>query len=121
MSNSITVTLPWPTPKLSPNARIHWAQLSKAKSEYRRACFALCREAGLKAGVFGNADEITLTLEFVPPTRARRDADNCLASMKAGIDGISDALQLDDCRFVFRPMLVKDRIGGYVVARLEVA
>lgn len=120
MSDSISVTLPWPTRKLSPNARVHWAQLAKAKAEYRLACFSLCREAGLKAGMFGDTDEIMLTLEFVPPNRARRDADNCLASMKAGIDGISDALQLDDRRFVFRPKLVKDRIGGYVVARLEV-
>lgn len=119
MSNSITVTLPWPTPKLSPNARVHWAPLAKAKAEYRLACFSLCREAGLNAGMFGDSDEIMLTLEFVPPNRARRDADNCLASMKAGIDGISDALQLDDSRFVFRPKLVKDRIGGYVFVTVQ--
>lgn len=115
----LSVYLPWPPSKLNPNARVHWAQLAKEKAIYRQACFALCKGAGFAPGLFHPEEELLLSLEFVPPTRAKRDLDNCLSSMKAGIDGLSDALQVNDCRFVFRPMLVKDRIGGYVVARLS--
>ncbi len=119
MSNSITVTLPWPTPKLSPNARVHWAQLAKEKAAYRQACFALCKDAGFAPGLFHPAEELRLSLEFVPPTRAKRDLDNCLSSMKAGIDGLSDALQVDDSRFVIGLRLVKDRVGGFVLVTVE--
>jgi crossover junction endodeoxyribonuclease RusA len=31
----ISVTLPWPHRSLSPNARVHWAALSRAKRAYR--------------------------------------------------------------------------------------
>ncbi len=118
--DKLSVYLPWPLAKLSPNARVHWAKLAKEKAAYRQACFALCKEAGFAPGLFHPAQELRLSLEFVPPTRARRDLDNCLASMKAGIDGLADALQVDDSRFVIELRLVKDRVGGFVFATVEV-
>ena len=120
MSNSITVTLPWPPSKLNPNARVHWAELARVKKAYRQACFALCKEAGFAPGLFHPAQELRLSLEFVPPTRAKRDLDNCLSSMKAGIDGLSDALQVNDNRFAIGLRMVEDRVGGFVFATVEV-
>lgn len=115
----LCVYLPWPPSKLSPNARVHWAELAKVKAQYRQACWALCKQAGFVPGHFHPAQELRLSLEFVPPTRARRDLDNCLASMKAGIDGLSDALQVNDNRFAIGLRLVKDRIGGFVLVTVE--
>ena len=115
----LSVYLPWPPSKLNPNARVHWAQLAKEKAAYRQACWALCKEAGFAPGLFHPAEELRLSLEFVPPTRAKRDLDNCLAAMKSGIDGLSDALQVNDNRFEIGLRLVKDRVGGFVFVTVE--
>ena len=117
--NKLSVHLPWPPSKLSPNARVHWAELARVKKDYRQACFALCKEAGFQAGLFHPAQDLRLSLEFVPPTRAKRDLDNCLSSMKAGIDGLSDALQVNDNRFEIGLRLVKDRVGGFVFVTVD--
>lgn len=117
--DKLSVHLPWPPSKLSPNARVHWSELARVKKAYRQACWSLCKEAGFQAGLFHPTQELRLCLEFVPPTRARRDLDNCLASLKAGIDGLSDALQVDDSRFVIELRLVKDRISGHVFVTVE--
>lgn len=44
---------------------------------------------------------IALRFDFHPPDKRRRDLDNMLASIKAGVDGIADALGVDDQRFGF--------------------
>lgn len=51
--------------------------------------------------------------------RGRRLPEGAKASLKAGIDGLSDALQVDDSRFVIELRLVKDRISGHVLATVE--
>jgi crossover junction endodeoxyribonuclease RusA len=38
-------------------------------------------------------------ITFHPPDKRKRDLDNCLASFKAGLDGIADALGVNDCQF----------------------
>lgn len=105
------ITLPWPPKILSPNARVHWAQKSKAAKAYRTACFVLCKEAKLvKPETEGR---LHLWLAFYPPDRRHRDDDNMVASFKNGRDGIADALGIDDKRFICHPW-VSDEIGGYV-------
>jgi len=44
---------------------------------------------------------------FYFPTRHRRDLTNCLAWMKSGVDGIADALEVDDQHFSFGMSSVK--------------
>src|SRR5207253_8413811 len=95
MSESILM-LPWPPKDLNPNARVHWSKKSRAAKSYRAACHLLCRQAGIKSPE-GRA---LLSLEFIPPDKRRRDDDNCLASFKAGRDGIAQALSIDDSNFV---------------------
>lgn len=46
--------------------------------------------------------DVPLHVELVfrpPPDHRERDRDNLLASMKAGLDGVASALQIDDSRF----------------------
>jgi len=43
--------------------------------------------------------KIPLTITFCPPNKSRRDEDNMLASIKAGLDGVAEAWRVDDSRF----------------------
>jgi crossover junction endodeoxyribonuclease RusA len=92
-----TFTLPWPPSGLSPNARHgHWAQLAQLKRRYRAACAITAMQQGAKRM---EADRLSVRLTFVPPDKRHRDADNCLASMKAGLDGLADVLGVDDSQW----------------------
>lgn len=114
----IEVVLPWPPKDLSPNARVHWTKRSKAAKVYRTECGWHVRAAGPKPKL-APSGPITLDIEFVEPDkRYRRDLDNMLASIKAGIDGIADALGVNDRRFVFR-IRSSDLIGGMVKVRIS--
>lgn len=42
---------------------------------------------------------IALHITFYPPDKRRRDRDNAQASLKHHLDGIADALGVDDYRF----------------------
>ena len=115
MSNN--VTLPWPPKELNPNQlrRLHWAVRSKHMSAYKEACYWLTKEAGMKA-----VERPLLVVEFYPPNKRRRDVDNCLAACKAGIDGVAEALGIDDSLLKNYHIKLMDQVGGYVKVRLEV-
>lgn len=96
------VTLPWPDKRLSPNARIHWAALAKAKQEARQnAHWAVLADvpADYRELVVEGEGKIPLEITFYPPNNIRRDDDNMVASFKAYRDGIADGLHVDDRRF----------------------
>jgi len=114
-----TVILPWPPKDLSPNARAHWRAKAPVTAAYKRACWALAVEAGLRApeDVDSDSQRLHLWLEFYPPDRRARDDDNMIASFKAGRDGLAQALGVDDKRFVCHPV-VMDQIGGFIKARV---
>jgi crossover junction endodeoxyribonuclease RusA len=42
---------------------------------------------------------LRVMLRVYPPDKRRRDWDNVVASLKSGLDGIADALGIDDARF----------------------
>ena len=118
MTDKILV-LPWPLKGLSPNDRIHWAGKAKITKAYRNMARVLTMQAGIVAPAEGR---ILLVLTFVPPNRRHRDDDGCLASFKAGRDGIADALGIDDKRFVTQFSLSADVIkGGCVLVRIKEA
>jgi len=110
-----SVFLPWPPKELSPNYRGHWAKVAQVKRTYRQACWALAREAGLGPGTLAGAKRAELILLFFPPNRQPRDHDNLIAAMKAGIDGLADAMKVDDRIFTITSTVV-DSIGGMVRA-----
>lgn len=109
------VVLPWPSRALSPNARGHWSQRSRAAKAYRMQCFLFAKKAGLVAP----AGRILLQLEFLPPNARRRDDDNLLASFKAGRDGLADALGIDDSLFVSQVQIGEVHPGGAVRVTLS--
>ena len=103
--SELEVVLPWPPPDLSPNARLHWSKAAKVKRRYRKTCWgetALALSRARKANVrmwCAPDQRLRVELQFFPPNRRSRDIDNLVASMKAGIDGIADALGIDDSNF----------------------
>lgn len=108
------IELPWPPKELSPNARIHFHAKGRAVKAYREQAYWLTKAAGLLAPAEGG---IALRFDFHPPDKRKRDLDNMLASIKAGVDGIADALEVNDQRFGFwlsREEPVKD--GKVVVS-----
>lgn len=105
------IALPWPPKELSPNARVHWSNKSKAAKNYRLACWALCMEAKLTHRDNGNP--LHLWIDFYPPDKRKRDDDNLIASFKSGRDGIADALGIDDNRFICHAF-VRDEVLGMV-------
>jgi crossover junction endodeoxyribonuclease RusA len=101
------IFLPWPDKRLSPNARGHWATLARAKKSARAVAYHNTREAGI--GKI-NAESIAVQISFFPPDRRSYDDDGLLSRMKAALDGISDAIGVDDSKF---------RIGGAVRGPVE--
>jgi crossover junction endodeoxyribonuclease RusA len=63
--------------------------------------------------VFPKEGPIHLDIEFMPPNKRAHDLDNCLAAMKAGLDGIADAWGVNDQRFTLT-IYKADRVGGMV-------
>lgn len=110
--------LPWPPRSLSPNARQHWAAHARAKKKYRNACFLSVLEARLPGVPDG---PLLVTLEFLRPDRRRYDQDGLLARMKAGLDGVAEALGVDDHRFDLQKPLFPDQVvaGGCVHVVIE--
>lgn len=97
----IRIELPWPSKSLSPNARVHWAEMARAKRKARHAAWgftkAVMSAAGIKAGAMRTPLSVRLT--FHPEIDRARDLDNMQARMKAGLDGIASALGIDDVHF----------------------
>ena len=110
-----TITLPWPSSALSPNARAHWSKLAAAKKAYRAACAWTAKAQG--AGRI-EAQRLHLTITFYPPNRRAHDLDNCLARLKSGLDGLADVLGVDDKHWMLT-IAKADEVGGFV--RVEVA
>lgn len=108
-------TFPWPPRELSPNARCHYMQKHKAAKAYRLDCFYLAKEAGMAAPADG---PVNLRIEFVPPDRRHRDWDNMLGSIKYLLDGLAEAIGVNDRRFTLT-LAVSDQVGGMVKVGIE--
>lgn len=114
------IILPWPDKALSPNSRVHWGQKAKAAkvARQRGKWEAMC--ADFNTDTFKGYDgKLHLWIDYYAKTRNYPDADNCLSASKAYLDGIADALGINDRRFVHHPF-VKDETekGGKVVIRI---
>lgn len=88
--------LPWPSNVLSPNARVHWRTLARAKKQTKEFAHYTALAAGL--GKIP-ADTLTARYTFYPPNRRRFDLDNLIGRMKAGQDGIALAIGVDDSKW----------------------
>jgi crossover junction endodeoxyribonuclease RusA len=93
------IDLPWPPQETHPNCRKHWAVKMRAVRNYRRNCHVATMVQMQSKSHAVPAGDLQLTLTFHPKTNRKRDIDNLIAQMKAGLDGVADALKIDDSRF----------------------
>jgi crossover junction endodeoxyribonuclease RusA len=113
----MTFDLPYPPAKLSPNARVHWADHARAKAKYRTQCYykakyrTQCYYTGLAPRYERWSLSLPIQITFHPPDRRRRDRDNMIAAFKAGADGIADAIGVDDAEWS-PTYLVGDPVKG---------
>lgn len=110
----IAVTLPWPDPKLNPNRSkgVHWAATSKLRKDARTGAWQLTRVAASKTPWFSGAERaeaVPLTVTFIQPDRRARDRDNLLAALKPSLDGVADALGINDAQF--DPVTIRREYG----------
>ena len=112
------IRLPFPAPELFPNRASgrHWGGRNYIKAKQKLDAFCATKSAGVFDDKGGN---IPLSLLFMTPDKRKRDADNMLAASKALLDGVAQALGVDDTRF--KPILVdwvegEKRVGALVVA-----
>ena len=95
----LELSFPWPVPALFPNAarKQHWHTLRETARTLRQVAFAETWNS--KNGWTRGGGPWQLTLTFCPPDRRRRDLDGCLSAIKAAIDGMAEALNIDDADF----------------------
>lgn len=91
-----TVVLPWPAQALSPNARVHWSAKARAVKNARADAFLAA--LGAKARHL-DVQALSVSVTFCPAVRRNRDDDNLIASLKPSLDGIADAVGINDSRF----------------------
>jgi crossover junction endodeoxyribonuclease RusA len=96
----VNFTLPWPPRCLHPNSRKHWGERGPAVKKARADAYLLTKAAmGSFALAFPEGVGVYVKLTFCPPNKRKHDIDGCLSANKAALDGIADALGVDDSRF----------------------
>lgn len=110
----MNVTFPWYPKELNPNWTGHWSKKAKQKAIYKDACFWLTKEAKVPCSSYTE-----LYLTFYKPNRRHMDADNMLASLKSGIDGMCLAIGIDDKCFKKIVIEVHEDIGGFVKVEVK--
>lgn len=78
------IPLPWTSPPLSANDRMHWAQKARITREVRQTACLLARKAP-------RTDRLVVTLHYRPRVTRRRDTVNLGPFIKALVDGLIDA------------------------------
>lgn len=109
-ASTMTVMLPFPDRRLNPNSSKgkHWAATVALRKSARIDATLLTRAAG-KEWRFAPDAEIALTITFIQPDRRARDRDNLLAACKPMLDGVADALGINDSQF--EPVTIRREYG----------
>lgn len=120
MTAAISFDLPFPAKILWPNGRGHWAEKARAVKSARRVAWASALAAGVKSLPVGGGFAIAVTVH--PKTRNAIDADNAVAALKASLDGIADALGVDDRTFNTPSITFGEPLkGGLLTLTIETA
>lgn len=111
------ITLPFPPSELSGHANGHWkakAAVTKQHREWARLATLAARPVVPETG------DILVRIRFVPPDR-RSDRTNFANRMKAPLDGIAEALRVNDRRFLPSYEYCEPEKPGRVEVTLEAA
>lgn len=97
----VKVFLPWMDKDLFRNRERtqHWGVRQKASKAAREQGYLITLAAMQDHKPFKPEKEIPVVIFFYPPDRRRRDLDGMLSALKPNLDGVSDALKIDDQYF----------------------
>ena len=105
------IELSWPAKPLWPNfrSRTHWAKTRAVKIARAEGYYAT-----MAAKVAISAGDVPLIVQatFYPPDRHARDYDNCGAAIKSQLDGIADALGINDNAFRPQTPIIGEPVKG---------
>ena len=107
------IKLPYPDKALWPNGRAHWAVKAREAKKLRTAAAWAAKAASIKIG----DSPIPVHIVVHPKATGRIvDKDNAIAACKSAIDGIADALGIDDRHFAAPTVEVSpERTGQFVI------
>lgn len=101
MLTTYSVTLTWPTPGLFPNkTKNRWDKAQEKKKQRSDSFYLTKHQIKLYTWQVGG---LPLSIVFHPP-HSGYDLDNCLAALKSALDGMADALKVNDR--MFRPITI---------------
>ena len=109
IEKTLTVTLPWPSRLLFPNARTFWANKARVVKRHRAwgywGAFEQLMAAQMKPAPVG---KVRYRIIVVPKCYRNRDEDNLVAACKSYLDGIADAMRVNDKIFTIRGVDIVD-------------
>lgn len=109
MKKEFSVELPWPPRGLSPNARLNrYAKATLFKNT--KLCAKLHTKNAMRAIGMESVEPkgdglVNVRLVSTPPILRYRDEDNLIANCKATLDGIAEAIKVNDHYFHFREQI----------------
>jgi hypothetical protein len=93
----------WPTHDLWPNARPHFMRLHSVRAAAKKEAYwstCVVRPRGWQPP----EGRVKLTIYAHPSVNRTRDDDNLVAACKGHIDGIAEALHVNDSTFDLQPI-----------------
>jgi len=98
----LVINLGWMPPQLFRNRERteHWGVRQKFSKQCREDSRIATLASLMENQIFRIPDnDIPISIYFYPPDKRRRDVDGMHSAIKASLDGIADALGIDDQRF----------------------
>ena len=114
------VKLPYPHKDLMPNRSNgkHWAQTKALKADAKLTAYLLTKSALAKQSV-NIGETVALSITFVRSDKRRIDMDGLLSAAKHLLDGVAQALNIDD--YMFNPIKIKrgyDPAGSFMLVEI---
>ena len=108
------IVLSFPHKALWPNGRAHWATKAREAKKLRQEAAWATKAAGVRIG----NSPISLHIICHPKAKGPApDRDNVIAAAKHAIDGIADALGINDRHFQAPTVAISDeRTGRFVIS-----
>jgi hypothetical protein len=106
------IALPYPDKALWPNGRAHYMAKAREAKKHKTWAYNATRAAAVRLG----DSPIPVSLVVYPKrTGPAPDADNCIAAAKSYLDGIADALGINDRHFAAPTVTISpERTGQFI-------
>lgn len=114
----LSIELGYPAKELSPNSRCHFMQLHRAKKAYKHEAYWATKIEKPRDWKH-DGGRLSLSIKFHPVAgKCEPDPDNAIASLKSAIDGIAEALGVNDRLFDPSFAFGEPVTGGKVIVEI---